>query len=880
MSTETPVEITPSPSKEKGRRNRGILLGIVAILLIIAIGVASLFFYLRSQETAWLSDGQAASTDGEYPEAILAFNQAMAIQPAWVRQHDAEAVAARGLAYLGDGNHRMALEDSTVALATTPDDSDLLLARAQTYMGLGDLQAAIDDLTRLLDLVPQRTDALALRAAAYLKLGDREACMSDCETAIAQDAIQAEPYLYRGLIHLHFRRDADALIDLSHAVELDDTPNDIRGRALVARGLVFLLTDDSATAGADAQAALALAPDSALAQALLGAASADGDDSARGLEMLNQAISSAPDDESLSLALYLRARAHLANAQTAAALSDAEQLVTLAPDWSWGYLLRGDVHVARNEGPQAHSDYQKAVDLDPKSGIVYAGRASGYLQAHNLDAAQADLATALSYLPDYVPAILLHAQVAAAAGDSDTALADLNDALVLAPTSVDAYALRAELHFQSERWIEARTDCDQVLAANPDDLAALSYRARASFALGDYTAAIADLDAAIASAPTDADLIALRAEAYLAVDNLDLAFRNAQRALALDDTLPMPQLIEGLVQLEQEHYFQAVVDLTTAIKLNPELARAYAARARAHFELNDPDRARTDAARALELDHESAQAYLARALVYVYERDWRNALADADRAVELTPDDEKVWIIRGRIYMEGGDANAALDNFEQALALHPDWVEGHLWRATALDDLQRYDDAVAALQSALEATADVSDVELAESSIADLQRIPPDVEGIRTWHDVYHDFTISYPVGWRQYVDPGEKVPLMLVGPLDKDHRANLLMTILELEFSLTPSQLAKVYGPSANTLLDYEMVSERTIRVDGFAAVRRVFTWTAIDNRLRDVPVTVVQVYAIVNKRAVVLTGTARTEGADKYEPIFDEIIASIDLG
>ncbi len=742
------------------------------------------------------------------------------------------------------------------------------MGRAEAYASLGEWQAAIDDLNRLLDSNPGRADALLLRGKAYLELGDLEAGVADCEATMAQAPGKAEPYLYRGQIHLRFWRGADAGVDFSRAIALDDTLTD----AFTGRGWLYVLNGNHVMARADAQVALDLDPDSAMAQALLGAARGD-------LDALNQAVSRAPDDETTARALYLRARTYLADGQTEAALSDAEQVVALAPDWSWGYLLRGDVHLARNEGPQASFDYQQAVDLDPESGIVYVGRAAGHVAAGDFDAAAADLAMALSLMPDYAPAILLRAQASAGNGEIDAALADLDHVLELDPALTIAYAERAALYFDSEQWAEARADYDQVLAFTPDDLTALSRRARSAFALADYAAAVADLDAAIALAPADASLIALRAECYLILDNLELAVRDARRTLALDDDQPIPQMIEGLFQLEHEHYFQAVVELTDAIELDPELSRAYAARARAHFELYDPDRARADAVRALELDSELAQAYLARALANVYDRDWREALADADRAVELAQDNEKIWATRGRIYLEGGDANAALDDFDQTLVLEPDWVEGRLLRAVALDDLQRYDDAIAALESVLEIATDVGDVELAESSIADLERIPPEVDGNRTWRDVYHEFDITYPVEWRQYVDPGEEAPLLLQGPLDKDYRASLLLTIFDLDYTFTPRQLAKAYGPGARDLPNYELVSEKNIRVDGYGAARRIFTWTAVDERLRDVPVTVIQVYTIINKQALIFTATTCTEGAEKHESIFDDIIASFDF-
>jgi len=293
--------------------------------------------------------------------------------------------------------------------------------------------------------------------------------------------------------------------------------------------------------------------------------------------------------------------------------------------------------------------------------------------------------------------------------------------------------------------------------------------------------------------------------------------------------------------------------------------------------LNDPDRANADAARAVDLDDDLAESYMVRSLVSGYRYEWIEALRDADLAIELAPDNADVYETRGFVYLDGGDANEALDDFDALLALEPESVNGRLYRAAALDELGRHEDAIVALTAALDVAVDVSDVELAESLQADIQRIPPVVDGYRTWVDSYSDFNITYPEAWRQYVDPGAATPLAIVGPFDKDYRANILLNILEFDFVPAASELARFLGSDFNQFDDYEMVSERSLNIGGRSAIERVFTWTSSDRRLRDLDVTVVQVYIVDGQRALVFTAYSRSEDFEKYQPIFGNIIDSV---
>ncbi len=893
-----------------GKSNK--VVAVVAILLVVgALVLGGMFFYLRGQEEKYFTEAQAAYEAGNFHEAIDLFNQAMAVQPAFVRQYDQAALSGRALAHLYDENYQAAIDDATAVLAHNPTEINLLFARAQAYEGIHDFENAVADLTIGLEEDPQNPELLTQRATLYAVLGDdalaeadyeallaidpnqswprlqrlarlardgqTEAVVTEAEAIIAIDDTLAEPFKQRGWVLLQSRNDLAAMADFERAHELNN--ND--AEALLGQALIHQLNERAAVA-LDLSATILQQDDDPLAQAIHGAVLVSLNDPVIGMDELNNAVARVPE-ATLPMALYLRGLAHLELGQTAAALSDAEQIVAHSPEWSWGHVLLATAHSARDERPQAQLAIQQALDLAPDLGTAYTTRAALYLADGETPAARADLEKALSLMPEYLPALLLRAQAATMDEAYDQALADLETAVTLHPEHTAVYAERAFVHAQLENWEAARADYDRVLIEDATMYEALVGRAQANMALADYETAIIDLSAAIVQDPQNATLITQRAQSHLALNNLTEAQRDAERANNLDDDLPLPYLVFGMTQLEEENYFQAVVELSEAIDLDPGLAAAFAARGRAYFLLDDPDRARADAARAIELNPELAEGYLVRALVASYDLNWRDALADMDEALSHQPEDLLLLENRGLIYLDSGDANSALDDFNQMLAIDADSIDARMFKAAALDQLGRYDDALVALQSALDlaATADVDaliieDVELAESTMADLNRIPPDIDGTRTWTDAYQGFTVSYPADWRQYVEPGADAPLFLVGPLDKDYRANLSLFFLEYDFVPSARDIARYSNPDANLYDDFEMLSDQSIRVGGRSAVRRVFTWRASDQRLRDVFFHIIQTYVVDGQRVLVFTSFARSEDFEKYEPIFDGIMNS----
>jgi Flp pilus assembly protein TadD len=93
--------------------------------------------------------------------------------------------------------------------------------------------------------------------------------------------------------------------------------------------------------------------------------------------------------------------------------------------------------------------------------------------------------------------------------------------------------------------------------------------------------------------------------------------------------------IRGMAHVNKGNYEAAVEDFAEAVRLNPEHAKAYAARAHAFLHYGEPEKALPDLATAIQLDSEIPEFYMSRALVYRILGDQTNAKADERRAREL-----------------------------------------------------------------------------------------------------------------------------------------------------------------------------------------------------------------------------------------------------
>ncbi|HSE26108.1 MAG TPA: tetratricopeptide repeat protein [Pyrinomonadaceae bacterium] len=144
----------------------------------------------------------------------------------------------------------------------------------------------------------------------------------------------------------------------------------------------------------------------------------------------------------------------------------------------------------------------------------------------------------------------------------------------------------------------------------------------------------------------------------------------------------------------------AVALLDEALRINPQDATAWGARATAVRKLGDFQRAIQDATKAIEIDPKFAGAYCQRAFAYQQselENRVEQSLADASKAIELDPTSSLSFIIRGNARHELREYAGAVADFTKAIELNPRSYSAYSGRAlgySALGDLGKARDDI------------------------------------------------------------------------------------------------------------------------------------------------------------------------------------------
>ncbi|MBA3995137.1 MAG: hypothetical protein C0469_16585 [Cyanobacteria bacterium DS2.3.42] len=330
-----------------------------------------------------------------------------------------------------------------------------------------------------------------------------------------------------------------------------------------------------------------------------------------------------------------------------------------------------------------------------------------------------------------------------------------------ATAAIEKYSIPCKLDLSSVAQclsqLKTDADCDALISNANNKAESYSIRGIAYASVGKFDLAAKDFDTALRSYPDSAVYICNKGRLLLKQGKLNEAETAARKAINIEPKMLDAHKLLGSVFNHQKKYKEANAEFnicralservredniylytiavtTAALKLNPNNAYVYRARAYVSWD-EHKKRSEADYRKALELDPKCAAAYAGLAGIYVDSRNfkvaepllekavrlapnvprfWYNkgvmhsiwgqkqkALQCYEKAVKLEPDNPNYWRCRGSIKMKMGDAKGGLLDSQHALQLSPKYGQGFILKAQCLSKLSRFHEAIDAATKAI-----------------------------------------------------------------------------------------------------------------------------------------------------------------------------------
>jgi tetratricopeptide (TPR) repeat protein len=217
-----------------------------------------------------------------------------------------------------------------------------------------------------------------------------------------------------------------------------------------------------------------------------------------------------------------------------------------------------------------------------------------------------------------------------------------------------------------------------------------------------YEEAVKIYDQLIEADKNTESLFINRALCYSNLKKYDQSLNDCESALRLHPDNPITNNNKGAALLYLNRYADAVTAFEQAIKLRPGYANAYSNKSFAECKLGKLDQAIEDADQSIKIDPNShALTNLSMALASNGQYD--KAIAACGRAITADPNTASAYNNRAATFAMMGEPAKSIDDYDKALSLVPTDLDTRNNRAASYMALQRYNDVVTDLKTALEA---------------------------------------------------------------------------------------------------------------------------------------------------------------------------------
>jgi cellulose synthase operon protein C len=299
-----------------------------------------------------------------------------------------------------------------------------------------------------------------------------------------------------------------------------------------------------------------------------------------------------------------------------------------------------------------------------------------YTALHKFSQAEQSFERALTLIPQNMNALSGFARLYLAQGQFENALEAIQQALAQTPNDAGNLYIKGEIRRRSDELEKAKVSYNAALAANPLHVPSLYGRASVSIALGKYDSALADIDKVNEIRPPHMYSEFIRARILLHLNkNLEhkVALKNAYTLMRGYDRKVLSRNLQllylaGLISYALNNHQDAYNYLSEYVAKKP-------------FNSN-------------------AQTVLASILIA--QNKVKEAIEQLTTARAVAPDNPHILRLLGMAYVKIGDFRRAATTFENAITKTAKASSLHSLLAMSKVGLNKRNDAIIGLQSALE----------------------------------------------------------------------------------------------------------------------------------------------------------------------------------
>ena len=609
--------------------------------------------------------------------------------------------------------------------ASAQIDTDKVMTIGRNALYFEDYLLSIQYFNEVIKVKPYLADPYFYRAVAKFYLEDYSGAEADCSLAIERNPFIVDAYEVRGISRQTLQKDSLAIIDYDFGLKyLPENKTFLLNKAVAQTnvkdfdgaektfdrvlqiypkydnaylGLASLRLERGDTVGALDRIGKCIELNANNADAFIMRADImikNKSDYGKAVDDLSSAITLRPKNADL---FVNRAFLKYQLDDYFGAMSDFDYAINLEPNNVTAHLNRGLLRMEVEDNNKAIEDFSLVIDKDPSNIVAVYNRAMLYQKTRQYAKSVADFNRVIEKFPNMSMLYYLRSESKRLMGDMRGGEADYNHWRGLSKKkSKDEYDSKEEVLSDEQ---EAAQRFKQLVAVENDNSVKPEYANKYRGKVQNRVAAIEPLPMYTLSyydRPTE-----LRLNSYY---QKEVDIINAKNYLR--DKLYLTNSVGNLSEEQIKLQFELIRHYTSMIESHGRRPVDYFGRAISHMLVRNFDSAVDDLSAAIRLSPDFALAYFARAMAMYRKsaieqisstvaekssqiadtrerQDIRIAIADLDKVIELSASLVYAYYNKGTIYLEHNDFTSAISCFTSAINLRADFGEAYYNRGIA-----------------------------------------------------------------------------------------------------------------------------------------------------------------------------------------------------